>query len=562
MTMSESSVVDVPPLPTAPLPDGVVADNVGRDVLALIRAYGVDTVFGIPGTHNLEFYRHLAPLGIRAVTTRHEQGAGYAADGWSQQTGLPGVVITTSGPGLLNVLSAAGTAYAESRPLLILSPGAPLGRERADRGALHETKDPVGASGSIVEWARRVTSGTQAVQAVHEAFELFRHQRPRPIHIEIPLDVLEGPSDCTPELLHAWDPRRPRPADAAAIAAAAEVLAGATAPLIIAGGGAVPAAADVTRLAELLDAPVLTTMNGKGVLPESHPLALGAELRLASGRELVASADALLVIGSKVGEAETWFEPLRPTGPVVRVDIEEDQLTSNLPCAVGVHADARSAVPQLTAALAERGVSAGARGGTGRVTAALPALRTEAATFAPVLDAITTAVAAVLPTDAIVSGDSSQVTYLSATSAVRVEQPGGFLYMATYATLGYGLPAAIGAKVAVPDRPVVCLLGDGALMFSVQELVTAVEQRLDLVVVCVDNGGYGEIKQNELDRGIAPVGVDLVQPDWPVLATAFGGHGSRIAAADELGPAVTAAIRAGGVQLVHVPLAVFEEAGR
>ncbi|NDU79385.1 thiamine pyrophosphate-binding protein, partial [Actinomadura sp. DSM 109109] len=148
--------------------------------------------FGIPGTHNLEFYRHLRALGIHAVTTRHEQGAGYAADGWAQQTGLPGVVITTSGPGLLNALSAAGTAFCESRPLILLSPGAPMGEEFADRGDLHETKDSTGAVGAVVEWSRRVHSSTEAVQAVHDAFELFRYGRPRPVHIEVPLNVLEG----------------------------------------------------------------------------------------------------------------------------------------------------------------------------------------------------------------------------------------------------------------------------------------------------------------------------------------------------------------------------------
>ncbi len=525
--------------------------NVGRDVLTAVRGYGVDTVFGIPGTHNLELYRHLTPLGFRAVTTRHEQGAGYAADGWSQQTRLPGVVITTSGPGLLNVLSAAGTAYAESRPLLILSPGAPLGREGATRGALHETKDPTGASGAVVAWSRRVTSGTEAVEAVHDAFDLFRHERPRPVHIEVPLDVLEGPSDCPADLLAPRPPRAPRPAPEDAVRDAAGLLAAATAPVIVAGGGAVSAAADVVRLAELLDAPVLTSMNGKGILPESHPLALGAELRLAAAHDLVARADVLLVIGSKVGEAETWFEPLRPTGTVVRIDLEEPQLTSNLRCDLGLVADARAAVPQLVAALAELECT----GGRGKeVVAELrPVLRAQAAEPAPELAAVADAVASALPADAVVAGDSSQVTYLAATSAVRVDRPGAFLYMATYATLGYGLPAAVGAKVGAPDRPVVCLLGDGALMFSVQELVTAVEQGLDLVVVCVDNGGYGEIRQNEVDRGIAPIGVELTQPDWPALATALGGHGSRADVAG-LGDAVAAAVAAGGVRLIHVPL--------
>ncbi|RBO71818.1 thiamine pyrophosphate-binding protein, partial [Microbacterium sp. H6] len=171
------------------------ADTAGRAVLETIRAYGVTAIFGIPGTHNLELYRPLADLGIRAVTNRHEQGSGYGADGWAQQTGLPGVVITTSGPGLQNAMSAIGTAFCESRPLIVLSPGVPLGAEFADVGTLHETKDATAMVGAIAEWSRRVTSAAEAVEAVHDAFTLFRTGRPRPVHIEIPLDVLEAPAD-------------------------------------------------------------------------------------------------------------------------------------------------------------------------------------------------------------------------------------------------------------------------------------------------------------------------------------------------------------------------------
>ena len=161
-----------------------------RAVLETLRGYGVDTVFGIPGTHSLEFYRPLRELGIRAVTTRHEQGAAYGADGWSQVSGLPGVVITTSGPGLLNSLSGAATAYAESRPMIILSPGRPVGHDFRDIGSLHETKNPSAAVDAIVGRSRRVTSGAEAVTMVHDAFRDFAHSRPRPVHIEIPLDVL------------------------------------------------------------------------------------------------------------------------------------------------------------------------------------------------------------------------------------------------------------------------------------------------------------------------------------------------------------------------------------
>ncbi|WP_372459663.1 thiamine pyrophosphate-binding protein [Agromyces cavernae] len=522
------------------------ADTAGRAVLETIRAYGVTTVFGIPGTHNLELYRPLADLGIRAVTNRHEQGSGYGADGWAQQTGLPGVVITTSGPGLQNAMSAIGTAFCESRPLLVLSPGVPLGDEFSDVGTLHETKDASAMVGAIAEWSRRVMSAAEAVDAVHDAFELFRTGRPRPVHIEIPLDLLESPA----EVPAAARAARPAPAaargDESAIREAAAMLAAADAPVIIVGGGATRAVREVTALAERLGAPVLTTLNGKGTLDERHPLSLGSNLRLVAGREVAESADVLVVLGSKLGEAELWAPRLEPRGRVVRIDRSAAQVDKNLEASVGIVGDTAAVIEELLAAL-----PAGDRAEPD-LAAAKRAIAEEIRATAPETVALAESIAQAVPEDAIVAGDSSQIIYLALANVLRRSRPHSLLYTPTYATLGYGLPAAIGARVAQAGRPVVAVLGDGALMFAVNELMTAVEQRLDLTIVCVDNGGYAEIKQNELDRGIRPIGVDLVQPDWAALATAFGATGRRVDDADELGDAIRTAIAAGGVQLVHI----------
>lgn len=534
---------------------GVEPENVGLAVMQLVRAYGVDTVFGIPGTHNLEFYRHLTRLGIRAVTSRHEQGAGYAADGWSQRTRLPGVVITTSGPGLLNALSAAGTAYCESRPMLILAPGVARGAEFADIGALHETKDQLAAAGAIVEWARRAQTAQEAVDAVHDAFRLFRTGRPRPVYIEVPLDLLESASDADPATLVPLPVPPPQAADVSAVTAAAQALLSAKRPAILAGGGAIAGRDALRELAEMLGAPVLTSLNGKGVLPESHPLSLGSEISLEAARDVLNESDVLLVVGSKVGESERWGGQIAPQGDVIRVDILGSQRDKNLTATHALIGDSAAVLPQLLEAVGA---------GSGSHDAEQPALESireamwsEAASFAPLETQVAKRIAAVLPERAIVAGDSSQITYYGMTSSVRSEQPGTFLYMAAYATLGYGLPAAIGAKIASPDRPVVGVIGDGALMFSIQELQTAVEQGLDITIICVDNGGYGEIQQNEADRGIEPIGVVLSQPDWPKLAEAFGGTGFSVRHADELEAVIKQALEHSGVTLVHVPLALF-----
>lgn len=529
--------------------DGRWADTAGRAVLETVRAYGVDTVFGIPGTHNLELYRPLEGLGIRVVTARHEQGAGYAADGWAQQTGLPGVVITTSGPGLQNAMSAIGTAFCESRPLLVLSPGIARGEEFRDVGTLHETKDATAMVAAIAEWSRRVDSAAEAVDAVHDAFALFRTGRPRPVHIEIPLDVLEGPAGVSAAAREARGMPSGATGDAEAVAAAAALLSAARSPVIVAGGGATRVGGGIAALAERLGAPVLTTLNGKGAMSERHPLSLGSNLRLAAARAVAEAADVLLVLGSKLGEAELWAPALQARGAVVRVDVSPAQLHKNLGATVGIRGDCGAVVAQLLAALP------GPASAAPDLSAARAAIAAELRETAPATVALAETIAAALPADAIVAGDSSQIVYLGLANVLRQVGPHALLYTPTYATLGYGLPAAIGAAVASPDRPVVAVLGDGALMFCVNELATAVEQRLDLVVVCVDNGGYAEIRQNEVDRGIRPIGVDLVQPDWAALATAFGGVGRRVGAVADIAPAIASTLAEGGVQLVHVPQA-------
>ncbi|MEQ6896032.1 thiamine pyrophosphate-binding protein [Microbacterium sp. KR10-403] len=521
-------------------------DTAGRAVLQTLRSYGITTVFGIPGTHNLELYRPLASLGIRAVTTRHEQGAGYAADGWAQQTGLPGVVITTSGPGLQNAMSAVGTAYCESRPMIVLSPGPATGDEFADRGTLHETKDATAMAGAVALWSRRAASAAEAVQAVHDAFELFRTGRPRPVHIEIPLDVLEAPADVPQAEREARAMPQATGGDAALIAHAASLAATADRPVIIAGGGATGAGAEITTLAERLGAPVLTTLNGKGTVDEHHPLSLGSNLRLPSARAAAEASDLLIVVGSKLGEAELWAPALHPHGDVIRVDVAEAQLQKNLTAAVAIRGDAAAVVGRLVAALPHDVRPAPDLAEVrARIAAEIAeALPDTAALGARVVDA--------LPDDAIVAGDSSQIVYMAVANQLQAAVPHTLLYTPTYATLGYGLPAAIGARIADPSRPVVTVIGDGALMFCVNELITAIEQRLDLTVVCVENGGYAEIKQNEVDRGIHPIGVDLVQPDWPALASAFGATGRAVDATGDVEGTVQAAISAGGVQLVHI----------
>jgi thiamine pyrophosphate-dependent acetolactate synthase large subunit-like protein len=502
-----------------------VIRNGGAAVVETLAAHGVDTVFGIPGTHNLELYRWFTPTGIRPVTPRHEQGAGYAADAAAWVSGRPGVVVTTSGPGLLNAAAAAATSWAESRPVLLLSPGAPTGTG-SDLGRLHETKDATGALDRIVAWSRRVSSPEEAADAVAAAFAAFATGRPRPVHVEIPLDVLETPWS-GPVPTAAAAPAPTVPADA--LRAAADVLRAARTPLIVAGGGAVDAAGPLRALAEALGAPVATTVNGKAVLDEAHPLSVGASVRLRALQSAAAESDAVLVVGSELGDSDLWEG--RITGrTLLRLDVDAAQLRKNAHADLVLHGDAATTLTALRALLPATGATAA------RARELHATCRKEALVDGAPFVEVTAAVRAGLPADGILTGDSSQVTYLGAVHLFDQATPRSFCYTPGFATLGYGLPAAIGAKLAAPGRPVACLLGDGALMFSVQELATAVDLGLPIPIVVADNGGYAEIRAQQQARGIAPVAVDLATPDFVALARAMGAHG---VAADD--PAAVAA---------------------
>ncbi|MGW4422445.1 thiamine pyrophosphate-binding protein [Streptosporangium sp. NPDC004631] len=515
----------------------------GTAMAEALRANGVSLAFGIPGTHNLEFYRGMAASAIQHVVTRHEQGAGYAADGYARSTGRPGVVVATSGPGVMNVMTAAATAYADSVPMLVLSPGVPTGLERSGFGWLHEMKDQRAAVDAAVARSLRPGTPGQAVDAIHETFSRWAVERSRPVHIEVPLDVLETP--WSGEIPPVWPAACPAAAAPEAVDAAIALLGAASAPVIVAGGGAVTAAAALRALAERLDAPVVTTIGGKGVLDEEHPLAVGAFMGYAGAKALVEAADVLLVVGSELGDAEIPHGSLAPTGQVVRVDVDPGQLHRNLRATLPIHADARLTLKALLAGLTGPVTSVNPAGGEGarRAGAARTNCLAQAMRAGGRWRAIQEALRAELPADVIVTGDSSQVSYLGTAPFWRFAEPRRYLVPAGFSTLGYGLPAAIGVKLADRARPVLALLGDGALMFSVQELVTAAELGLALPIVVLDNHGFGEIRQNMIDRSIAPYAVDLTRPDFVRLAESMGVRGVR--AADETEAAKQAAAALG-----------------
>ena len=537
-----------------------------------LTAHGVDTVFGIPGTHNLDLFAALADCGIRTVNPRHEQGAGFAADGYARLSGRPGVCITTTGPGILNAVTAVAQAYSDSIPLLTISPGLPLAHPSGGNGYLHEVKDQVGALAAVAGAAWRVESLSDIPAAVTRAFALLTGGRPRPVHLEIPLDLLPAalPADTPEPPVPRPVLRAPLPPAPQAIRAAAALLQGAERPVIIAGGGASHAAAQVRRLARLLAAPVLTTANGKGIVPTEDPLFAGAGIHEPALLEYLARPGAVLVaIGTELAPADMWAGPVPPDTPVIRIDVDPHGLGANTTPTVPVLADAAVGTAALTAALCATGADAGAEAPAGSAPAqptaspesvGLPeparqlreAIRAQALRTAgghlPVVEALDRATAG----RAVLAADSNQASYYGALGLLPARRPRSLLYPSGLGTLGYGLPAGIGAKLAEPEALVVVLEGDGGIMFTVSELACAAQLGLPLPIVVVDNGGYGEIRDEMVARHDPVQAVDLPGVDFVALARSLGCAGEAPEDAAALQAGLQRALAADRPTVLHV----------
>ncbi|MFF5970529.1 thiamine pyrophosphate-dependent enzyme [Streptomyces sp. NPDC012769] len=631
----------------------------GEAVVRALAAHGVTDAFGIPGTHNLEIYRHLRRYGIRHVTARHEQGAGYAADAYARVSGRPGVAITTTGPALLNIAAAVGQAYSDSVPLLVVSPGMPLRHPRQSTGLLHEMRSQTEALRGVAAFSHRVASVDEIGAAVARAFTLFRTERPRPAHIEVPLDLLEAVEPLgAPRLAPPAGPPAPNPA---ALAAAVTALRWARRPALVLGGGSRAAAAECRALAVALGAPVVTTANGKGVVDERHPLSLGVSLHSPAVRRWLADRDVVLAVGTELAESDVWGPLPTLTGTLIRVDVDPAQMYAGLPADVPLVGDAAAVLGALLAAplathrggarapgvatteaeaavagsagvgargtdaagadaagdlaaqaLAARALAARAdaarSGATDTVAASAvatsgaeaDATRTDAtrsgATDSVVADAVAArtvvppaaegqvgaergdlvaslraarddetrardarwlpylrAMHRVLAEDAVITSDSAQCCYYGALPHLPMGPEGRYLHPTGFGTLGYALPAAIGAKTACPERQVVALSGDGGLQFSVQELATAAQLDVPIPVVVFDNGGYGEIREEMAARGDAPTAVDLPAVDLPALARAYGGRGTTVRTPEALAAALAEALTTPGPTIVTVP---------
>ncbi|MER9212703.1 5-guanidino-2-oxopentanoate decarboxylase [Mesorhizobium sp. M0663] len=521
--------------------------TIGEALITLLEAHGVDTVFGIPGVHTVELYRGLARSKIRHVTPRHEQGAGFMADGYARASGRPGIAFVITGPGLTNAITAMGQARADSVPMLVISGVNATPTLGKGLGHLHELPDQRGMMEKVALFSHRVTEAGELPGVLARAFALFSSSRPGPVHIEIPTDVMTMPANGIVPLLRNSAPPGP---DVAAIAEAARLCASASLPLILAGGGAKAAEAPLQRLAERLGAPVVQTANARGLLYR-HPLGVPASPSLKAVRALMAGADLVIAAGTEFGPTD--YDGYGDGGFVlpanlIRIDIGADQLARR-PARISIQADCGAA---LKALLAEIGThETPLDDGSARAAATRQAAFAE---IGPAMQAQLRAVETIrdaLP-GAIIVGDSTQPVY-AANLYYDHDRPGGWFNAATgFGALGYGPPAAIGAVLARPEAPVVCLTGDGGFQFTLPELGAALDAAAPVIFTVWNNRGYREIETSMLDVGVEPVGVSPAPPDFCKLAEAYGIAAERISGTGGLADALGRARATGRPYVIEI----------
>jgi acetolactate synthase-1/2/3 large subunit len=498
--------------------------NGGDLVVETLAGLGATTVFGLPGQHALGMFDALRRSDLTYIGLRVENNAGFAADAYGRITGEAAPLLLSTGPGALTSLAALQEAAAASAPVLAISsqiPTAGLGGGR--HGYLHELPDQQASFRGVVKSVHTVRAQSQIPSAIAAAWESALTAPHGPVWVEIPQDVLLAETvlpvvtamDATPEDVV------PRPE---LTAVAAELLSRAARPAIIAGGGVVRADASgkLKSLAEKLQAPVVTTFGGKGAFPWEHPLSLQSWLEDRHTTDFLEDADVLLVIGSGLGELSSNYHTFKPRGRVIQIEADLGKLESNHP-ALGIHADARLALQALLETVEAREDDTAAD----RVRTVLSLVGERIAAQELTLEQqLLTDVREALPDDALSFWDMTILSYW-AWSAFDARKPNTMHSAQGAGGLGYGFPAAVGAAVADPTKPVLAVSGDGGAMYSIAELATVKQYNLPVTWLIVDDGGYGILREYMTDTFGQATATELVRPDFVALAESFGVPATR-----------------------------------
>jgi acetolactate synthase-1/2/3 large subunit len=517
-----------------------------------LRDHGVRHIFGYPGGQITPIYDALyREPAIRHILARDEQAAAFMADGYARASGRPGVCLAVCGPGVLNAATPLATAFTDSIPVLLLSGQMPVAGLGPRSGYYHEN-DQLSACTTFTKWRARVESPEKLVEEFDRSFRALTEGRPGPVLLEVPLDVLRAGASkvSAPTRTAEGKGLEPRPQD---IAALAELITGWRKPLLLAGGGVLAAEAGtlLMQLAERLGAPVFHTLSGKSAVPGDHPLAAGLPWRRATSdltnmaqffSPLFAESDGVLAIGCRFTQAATggWTLP-RPLS-LAQIDIDGEEIGRHYHVNLGVQADAGETLRALLARLPTSPRKPWAAASGSQEPWRLPGLD------------LLGPLRRVLPRDAIIAADITRLSYIMVAEFPTYE-PRTFLHPAGFVAMGYGLPAALGAKAAHPKRVVATVMGDGCFLMSGMELATAVQEKLPVIVILINDGSLTLIKAIQERRYEGRyLGVDLRNPDFGLFARAFGVRAWQVDTDAAFEAALREAIALGETALIEVRL--------
>ncbi|MCL7453365.1 MAG: thiamine pyrophosphate-binding protein [Anaerolineae bacterium] len=539
----------------------------GELLLRCLQEEGISVLFGVlDGSFN-PFLAKLDDYGMRFVNPRHEAAAAHMAEAYARIRGGPAVVIGGIGPGSANMVSGVATAFAEGSPLIVITSQRRRNIIYPDRGGSFQNVDLLGMYRPVTKWNAGVRDWRRLPELVRRAFREATLGRPGPVHLEIPEDVMRGTGD--PGSVEIWPPAqyragRPGAGDPQAIEQAAGMLAAAERPLLHAGAGVSWGAAwdEFLALADHLSAAMTVSLAARGVVPEDHPRYFHPLNRdaLETARS---EADVVLVVGSRVGELDGWGRPPAwgqpSTQQVIQVDVDGASIGLNLPVDLGLIADARPALERLLAAVKERTGPKPAHDGFeryGQMTGAWQeqiaiSLYADEGQLNP--GRAIQAIRGFFPRDAITVMDGGNTSLWTA-SFNPIFMPRSYLYTAKFGHLGTGLPYALGAKLAAPDRPVYLVSGDGAIGFNIQELETARRYGLQVTVIVMCDRGWGMERSSQAFAQMGGLVECDLYPDtrYDRVAEAFGCHGERVDDLDQLRPALERAAASGQPALVQV----------
>ena len=491
----------------------------GHLVVESLESLGAEIVFGLPGIHALGIWEALRTSELRAIGMRTELSAGFAADGYARVSGRAAPLVLSTGPGALISLAALMEAASSHVPVVAIASQIPRDLIGRGRGYLHELRDQLASFAPVVKWVGRAESEEAIPELLAEAWRVALTPPSGPVFLEIPVDVLGGETDVSrPTDLEGAPLRLPLPAESS-LAEAARLLDAAERPVIWAGGGVLRAGAwdELARIARLLDAPVATTFMGKGAFPDDDPLFATSACYDPALKDLLEEADAVLCVGTELGSETTFDYALRMPGTLVQIDAETERIGGTYP-ALGLVGDAKAVLEALADRLGSRTIGDGeARAASVRKRISGGLATSDYRFEVGLLDTIREA----LPRDGVHAWDMTILGY-DASMYFPALAPRRFLYPLGSGTLGYAWPAALGAGLALGSVPTLAVVGDGGVLYGITELATARQHGIPAVLLVVDDGGYGVLREYQEGAYGETTVVDLAQPDFVAAAEAFG----------------------------------------